>query len=80
MARELSPPQNRSLNTALWLTIALVAVVYLPAIFNDFVEWDDAIFIVANPRFRPPTFETVTYYWAHSGFSTCTCRSPTHFG
>jgi Flp pilus assembly protein TadD len=52
-------------------------LVYLPAVFNNFVEWDDGLIITSNPRFYSPTWETVGYYWTHRVFNlympiTCT--------
>jgi hypothetical protein len=38
-------------------------------VFNEFVEWDDFTFIVANPRFNPPTWDTLRFYWTHAGFN-----------
>jgi hypothetical protein len=42
-----------------------VALVFLPMLMNDFVEWDDAALILINPRFNPPTIASMAWYWAH---------------
>jgi hypothetical protein len=53
---------------ARWMGFAIAAatlLIYLPAVFNNFVEWDDALIITTNPRFNPPTWGTVFYYCTH---------------
>jgi tetratricopeptide (TPR) repeat protein len=40
-------------------------LVWLPSVANDFVDWDDLPIIVKNPRFNPPTFASVGWYWTH---------------
>ena len=53
---------------AKWMGFAVAAatlLVYLPAVFNNFVEWDDALIITSNPRFNPSTWGTVIYYCTH---------------
>ena len=52
---------------AAWLVAGATLLIWLPAVFNNFVEWDDAIFITSNPRFNPPTWGTICYYWSHAG-------------
>jgi hypothetical protein len=64
-----------------WIAPLIVAVVvlavYWPAISNDFVEWDDLMLILSNPRFNPPTWASVGWYWTHAAWNlymplTCT--------
>jgi protein O-mannosyl-transferase len=50
---------------AFGLLTIVVFTVYLPAVFNDFVDWDDLSLIIQNPRFNHPTLETIGYYAAH---------------
>lgn len=50
MTRPALNPARRHL---LWLTIGLAvitSVIYLPALQNDFVDWDDPIYITSNPH------------------------------
>ena len=52
-----------------WMGFAVAGatlLVYLPAVFNNFVEWDDALIITSNPRFNPSTWGTVVYYCTHA--------------
>jgi hypothetical protein len=58
---------GKSRSAAAWIVAGITLAVFLPAVFNDFVDWDDVTFIVGNPRFNPPTLETVRYYWTHAG-------------
>lgn len=63
---DLPPPIER----AGWLGPLIAGVtflVFLPAVFNDFVAWDDVTFVAGNPRFNPPTLETLRFYWTHAG-------------
>jgi protein O-mannosyl-transferase len=62
---------------AAWLVAGVTLLIYLPAVFNNFVEWDDSLIITNNPRFISPSWETVGYYWTHRVFNlympiTCT--------
>ncbi len=53
-------------------------LVWLPMTMrNDFVDWDDLLMIVSNPRFNPPTLEGIGWYWTHVAWNlyqplTCT--------
>jgi tetratricopeptide (TPR) repeat protein len=49
--------------------VGIVFAVFCRCISFDFVGWDDALFIASNPRFNPPTWQTVVYYWRHPGFN-----------
>jgi hypothetical protein len=43
--------------------------IWLPTIRNDFVDWDDLNMIVHNPRFNPPTWAGVAWYWTHPAWN-----------
>src|SRR5690349_13813413 len=92
----LPPPDA---NARRWMTPLIVAgltlCVWLPTLRNDFVDWDDLLMIVSNPRFNPPTVQGVGWYWTHIAWNlyqplTCTLwgalakvgwvQSPDQFG
>ena len=67
----------RSPTTAALIVAGVTFLVWLPCLWNDFVEWDDLAMIIANPRFNPPTVRTVGWYWTHVAWNlyqplTCT--------
>jgi tetratricopeptide (TPR) repeat protein len=48
-------------------SVALLTIlVYLPALFNGFVEWDDTRYVIDNPDIR--TFNASFFRWAFFGF------------
>ena len=60
-----------------WIVAGIVLAVFLPSVFNDFVDWDDLPMIVQNPRFNPPAWSGVGWYWTHAAWNlymplTCT--------
>jgi tetratricopeptide (TPR) repeat protein len=52
-----------------WLAPLIVGLltffVWISVILNDFVASDDLTLIINNPRFSPPTWDTVVWYWTH---------------
>ncbi len=73
----INPQERKRVALAFGIVIAVAFLVFSPAIFNDFVDWDDTQLIVQNPRFNPPAWADVGYYWTHVTFNlyqpiTCT--------
>ena len=67
----ISPTQSSrfGLPIGLILTFIITLVVWLPALRNDFVDWDDLNMIVHNPRFNPPTWVGTGWYWVHPAWN-----------
>ncbi len=64
ISRYITPGNTRRYLAA---AISLVTlVVYLPAIYNKFVEWDDVLYVVQNPHIR--SFGSSFFRWAFFDF------------
>ncbi len=48
------------------LLIVAVAATLAPLLTDEFVGWDDQATINSNPLLKPPTFQSMVYYWRHS--------------
>ena len=57
-----------------WLTGAaiglLTAVVFLPALGNDFVDWDDLQNFLENPHYRGLAWPQLRWMWTTSHMAT----------
>jgi len=58
--------RNRSLIIYLILTAVVTCIVYLPALNNDFVTWDDNIYVYNNKMIRHVNLQLIQ--WAFSSF------------
>ena len=47
-----------------WLVAIITLLAWSPALRCAFV-WDDDIVLLTNPRFNPPTWDSLLYYWQH---------------
>ena len=60
-------------NARRWLPVVVVILLslatYWPVIGFDFTTWDDEQMVYANPRFNPPTWSNLTYYWMHPAWN-----------
>src|SRR4051812_16914464 len=48
--------------------VAAIFIAYSPLFLADFTSWDDLFNVGINPRFNPPTWRGVAYYWQHPAF------------
>src|SRR5512139_839816 len=46
---------------ALLIVFCLTILVYLPALKNDFVNWDDDIYVYENPAIRTLDFKSIAW-------------------
>lgn len=51
----------------LWLVILVVLAAFLPVLSNDFIEFDDNLWLVRNSLIQPPTFASFLALW-HTPF------------
>ncbi len=58
------PPSRSSSAAALLTVLALTALVYLPALGHDFVNWDDDEYVFRNPRVREHSLAGLLSYFA----------------
>jgi protein O-mannosyl-transferase len=65
-ASDVVPKNDRARKAAFCILAFVVLAVYLPAVFNNFVDWDDLTLIIQNPRFNHPTFASFGFYFTHS--------------
>lgn len=45
------------------LLALLTAAMFWPTLYADFVAWDDALHVAANPRFQPVTWSQILAFW-----------------
>jgi hypothetical protein len=66
----------------LWATASLIAIitlfVYLPALENDFVNWDDEMYVYENPHIK--TIDSEFIKWVFTSFYASNWHPLTPYG
>jgi hypothetical protein len=71
-AGETGSARGRSSRPAFFagvIVAGITFIVFSPCLFFGFVGWDDLLVVAGNPRYNPPTLESVGFYWTHRGFN-----------
>jgi hypothetical protein len=61
--------ERRQYFLAAALLVLLCGATFHPLAGFDFTSWDDQRTVAANPRFNPPSIDSIGYYWRHAHMS-----------